>query len=124
MPAGRTTAWEHHAPGNVRGSSIELAVDEVAQSSETQADRGDGCGQIRDRVDADLLTLAEPYERHDGTEQSAVKRHAALPDGEELQRVLQIIRKVVEQRVAQPPADKHTQRGPDDHIVDLLFGDR
>src|SRR4029079_14512513 len=38
--------------------------------------------------------------------------------------MLQVIRKIVKQGIAEAPTDEHAQRGPDDHIVDLVLGDR
>lgn len=49
--------------------------------------------------------------------------HAPFPDGEEFHGILDVIRKVIEQCVTDPPAEKDAESGVHDHVIDLVFSD-
>ncbi len=66
--------------------------------------------------------MAPGEERHgdDHAEQAAMERHAAVPDSEDLQGMLEILGEVVEQDVAEPSAEHDAEHGPDDEIVEQV----
>ena len=49
-----------------------------------------------------------------------MERHAALPDGEDLERMARVVLGLVEQHVAQAPAEDHAEHGEKQQIVELL----
>ncbi len=49
--------------------------------------------------------------------------HASFPDGEEFQWILAVVGKVVKERVADPPTEKHAEGCVDDHVIDLVLPD-
>ena len=51
-----------------------------------------------------------------------MERHAALPDGEYLQRMRSVVTGLVEQHVAQPPAQHHAEHAEEQQIVDEGVG--
>ena len=53
-----------------------------------------------------------------------MKRHAALPDGEDLERMGRVVPRLVEQHVAQPAAEDHAEHGEENEVVELLARDR
>ena len=60
VPTSRPSGRKDHAPSDVGSPSVEFSVNEVAQAAESQADRRDGCGEIRNRIDGDALASAKP----------------------------------------------------------------
>ena len=70
--------------------------------------------QSRRGIERQLLIAHPQPPRQYRPQQAAVKRHAALPEGEDLQWLRQIVRKVVEDRVAQPAA----QHDADGNVAD------
>ena len=51
-----------------------------------------------------------------------MKRHAAFPHFENIQRVGEIIGKFVKQYIAQAPAQNHADHAPSEEIVEHFFG--
>ena len=66
----------------------------------------------------------EPDDRDDAAEEAAMERHAALPHLEDLERVLEEVRQVVEQDVADAAAEDDAERHPQDEIVEVGDGER
>src|SRR4051812_21792981 len=93
---------KHHRPGHalIRRPAPQLAVDEVGQPPEKQSDRPDRGGDIAERQDWEVVLPAKQYHRGDAAQEAAVKRHAALPQFENLGGMLNEKRKIVEQHVA------------------------
>ena len=56
----------------------------------------------------------------DAAEEAAVERHAAVPQLQDLERVRGEMRRVVEQHVAEPPAEDDAERHPQDEIVEVV----
>ena len=49
-----------------------------------------------------------------------MERHAALPDGEDIERMGDVTRQIVKQYVAGAPANHHAYGRPDDEIVEVF----
>ena len=107
-----------HRIGKVGGGPApELAVDEIGDAPEEQADRRHHRRHVEH---GERVEPAPAREEHDGehrSEEAAVKRHAAAPDREDLQRLREIGAEIVEQHVADPSAQHDAQRHPDDQVV-------
>jgi hypothetical protein len=56
MPTLRTATGKYHAPWDVTRSSIELAVDEVAEASQKQADGHGDRGEVRDGIERNPIS--------------------------------------------------------------------
>ena len=107
----------------------ELAVDEVGDAAEEQADRragGDDVAQPQQRRSS-WRRRRERAATSDA-ERAAVEAHAAVPELQDLDRVgdqrIAAVgqRQHVEEDVAQPAADDDAQRDPQDQVVDLHGG--
>ena len=114
---------ENDAPGHVRDPSIQFAVDEIAESAETEPDwscRGD---QVGDLEEADLV-LVRIIERRDyRADQPAMERHPPLPDGKYLQRVGKIVRSIVKENVAESCSDNQADGQGEDQVGDVVLGE-
>ncbi len=125
MPALGSAAGENHAPFDVRRSAVEFPVDEVADPAEPQADRRGGRGQVGYRIDRDTAPPAEPPQRDDCSDETAVEGHAAFPDRDDFRWMFKVVvGEIVEERIAESPAHKDPHRRVHDHVVDLIFGQR
>ena len=71
-----------------------------------------GSGSLRQRASRIRATRA--------AEQAAMERHAAVPDREDLARVLDEEVEIVEEDVAEPPAEHDAERGIDEQVVEDL----
>ena len=120
----RPAEREDHRPGHVGRPAPQLAVDEVREPPEEDPDRPDRAGDVAERQRRDAAVIGEPQDRDDAAEEAAMERHAALPHLEDLQRVLEEVRQVVEQDVADPAAEDDAERHPQDEIVVVGDGER
>ena len=119
MARGVPRVAEHHAPGQVGDPAPQLAVDEVAQAPGGKPEWRERRDEIHE---AQVIDVVAPRgERHGEhhAEQSAVKRHAALPDGEDLQRMRGVVTRLVKEHVAQTPAQYHAEYREEQQIVEL-----
>ena len=83
-----------------------IGIDEVRKPPETQPDRRNRAGQIAQRQERNAAPLREADHGDDAAEEAAVERHPAVPDLDDLARVRDEMRQVVEQHVPQPAADQ------------------
>ena len=119
MPRHRPAAGKHHGPRSVGFPAVQLAIDEICETAEEQPDRdrlGDDVGKGEDRKAAGA---GEPQDRDRHAERAAVERHPAMPQIERLQRVLDVVARLVEQHIADPPAEHDAERRPYQEIVDV-----
>src|SRR5690606_4876220 len=110
---------EYDAPRRVRFAPPQLAIDEVGDAPEAQAE---GDGGRRDVEERERRLAAPPREDRDGengADEAAVGRHAALPAAQEVARVLEVVAGLVEQRVAEAAAEHDAADQPDQEIVDV-----
>ena len=64
----------------------------------------------------------EQGDRDDHAEQAAVEGHAALPDGEDLERMGEVERRLVEQHVAEPATDDGAEDAVEEQVLDVAPG--
>ncbi len=67
-----------------------------------------------------LLRQREQRRSRDHAEQPAMERHAAMPERQDLERMVQIVARLVEQHIAEPAAQHDAEGRPDQEIVDLF----
>src|SRR6185369_6711244 len=110
MPRKRSSGWKNNTPRLLSDPSVEFTIDEITQSSKSQADR-DGHGnyishgpQIKPVLPDDIQS------RQDATEQPAVKRHPSLPDGKDLERMRQVPAQVVKEDVSATSPQNNAKR--------------
>ena len=126
MARQRPAIGKDHRPGQagVGRASPQFAVDEVGEPSEEQADRPDRGRDIAEGEDRKVVLPAEQDHRGDAAEKAAVKRHAALPQFEDLRRMLDEEFEIVEQHIAGAAAEDDTEGDPEDEVVELRQRDR
>src|SRR2546430_3011804 len=109
MPRQIVDLREHHRPRTARGAPDELAVDEVAEPSGREPERTQRRDEVGDVEPAPAaLSRIEP-EADQHAEKAAVEAHAALPDLEDLQRMNEVVERLVEQHVAESPAQDYAE---------------
>ncbi len=115
---------EHHAPRQVGHPPPELAIDEVGDASEEQAEGHAGRDQIAQPQHVDLVGPGEQDDGHDHADHAAVEGHAAVPDLEHHQRMGEQLMGVVEDHRSQPPAHDRAEGQPQNQVVELGRGRR
>jgi len=68
------------------------------------------------------VPFCEQRHRDDDAEKAAVKTHAAFPQLEDVERVGQVFQRLVEQHVAQPPAEDDAEHAVEQHVVEHVHG--
>ena len=107
------------APRQVGHPAVELAIDEVGEAPEEQAEGHRRRDHVDQRPDRNLPRSGEEDHGEDRAEEAAVERHAAVPERDDLRRVLGEARQVVDEHVADAAADDDAERAPDDEVVDV-----
>src|SRR5689334_11385701 len=93
---------EHHGPGYVGHAAPQLAVHEIGEPAEEEADRRRAGDQIAQAKEWNSVRPGEQYERRDDAQQPAMERHAALPDFDDVERVREILQRLIEEHDPQP----------------------
>src|SRR5580704_2768678 len=119
MARDRTAVGKDHRPRHVTRPSPQFAVDEIGTAAEEQSDRTDRGGNVAERQHRDAALEREYDDGDDAAGDAAVKRHAAVPQFEDLQRMLDEMRKIVEQHIAGAAAEDDAERDPDDEVVEV-----
>jgi hypothetical protein len=70
------------------------------------------------------VPVRDEHHRDQHAEKAAVKRHAALPDRENLERVGKVVAGLVKEHVAETPAENHPDDRAEQQVVELLASDR
>jgi len=74
--------WENHRPGNVCYPSVQFAINKISDPPKAQADRHGNARKVCNIPEVPALLVARNPRGNEDTDESAVKRHAALPDRE------------------------------------------
>ncbi len=117
-------AGEDHRPGGGRRAAPELAVDEVGEAAEEEADRGGGRDGVADAEDGQAVAQREADDAGGDAEKAAVEGHAALPDGKDFRGMGGEVRRLVEEDVAEAPAEDDAEDHPGEQVVGLLRRER
>src|SRR4051812_14150906 len=105
MPGQVTRAAKHHAPRHVRHPAPQLAIDEVAEPAGRESERNQRRKEVHEPQIVDALAPGgESHGSHD-PEQAAMKRHAALPYREDLERMRQVMARLVEEHIPEPASE-------------------
>ena len=111
---------EHDAPGEVRLLAPELAVDEVGAAAEEEAERGAADHEVAEGREGDPERADDDVAADDGAHEPAMEAHAPLVEHDDLERVLQVVARAVEDDVAQTPADDDAEGDGEHDRVDVV----
>ena len=113
--------WENHRPGQVgiANAAPQFAVDEIANPAGGQAQRHQRRNEVGNVQPAALRLAGEQPHRRQDTEKAAVKRHAAFPDGKDLQGMRKIVTGFVEQHLPQASAKNYAEHAVEQQVVEL-----
>ena len=126
VPRLRAGAGEDHRPGQRRigGSAPQFTVEEVADPAGSQPGRHRRDEQVGDLQERSLAPPGVHRQSDDHADRAAVEGHPALPDLEDVQRIRQIVGRLVEQAVAEPAAEDHPEDRGQQQVLDALPGPR
>src|SRR6266481_3354525 len=120
MARDRAGARKDHRPGYVGKPAPQLAIDEVGEAAEQDPDRRNRTCNVAERKHREFAYRGKNHDGDDTAEKTPMKRHAAIPDLENLQRVLDEMRQIVEQHIAGASAQDDAERHPKDEIVEVF----
>ena len=106
----------------VGGATPQLAVDEVADAPGRQAGGHARRHDVHDLQEGAPARAGEPGHGRDHAQQPAVEGHAALPHHQDLGRIRQVLAGLVEDRIADAPADDHAQHAQEQHVLHVAPG--
>ena len=111
-------AREHHRPRDIGYPAGQLGVDEVAEPA--GGDPG-GMSGARKSIRHVVNAMAAGGDRHGShhAQQPAMEGHAALPDGEDLERMRSVIARLVKQHVAEAAAEDDSEHHEKQQVVEL-----
>src|SRR4051812_49151812 len=92
-------APKDHPPGHIGDATPQLAVDEVAHAPSGDAEGHERSDEVHEPQIRDVVPASGDHHGEHYAEQSTVERHAALPDGEDLERMREVVIGLVEEHV-------------------------
>ncbi len=124
MPGLWPRSREDDSPGDIGGAAPQLAVDEVGDAPEEQADGHGGRHDIPQPEHVQPVGQGEGDDRDHHSDRPAVETHPPMPGLEDLQGILPDDVGGVEEHVPQSAADDDPQGHPQHQVVDLGRGGR
>ncbi len=112
---------KHHAPRQLGRLAPQFAIDEIAESPGTQAERHERRHVVRHAEEGPVGMPGVQPHGHEHAEHAAVIGHAALPDTEDHQRIIEEGAEVVEQHVTDAPAEHDTECDIEQQVGHLRF---
>src|SRR3954452_21432430 len=109
----RSAVGKQDTPRQIACPAPELAIDAIGEPAEKQAGGSDRAVDIAKRQHGDAALAGEQHDRDHATRETAVKRHAALPELDGFRRVLEKKARVVEQYVTEAAAQDDAERHPE-----------
>src|SRR5437016_2344140 len=124
MARHRAATREDHRPRDSARPAIQLAIDEIGDTAKEQTDR--------DRLGDDVREGKERYSTGTGkqddcnrhAERAAVEGHPAVPYVKRLDRMIDVVSRLVEENVPDTAAKDDAERRPHQEIVDILSPDQ
>src|SRR3984893_4815186 len=96
VPRRRPGARKNHRPRHAGRPAPKFRLNEIRDASEKKPDRNRGGADIGEAQPRNPLALGKDIKRESGAAESAVKRHTAFPNSENLGRMRKIKTRVVE----------------------------
>src|SRR5262249_4696124 len=109
---------EDNSPRHIGWAAPEFGANEVGDSAKEDADWGDERTEVQQGQRRRPVATAEQEDPNQRADQAAVKGHPAFPDFEYLDRMGEVILRIVEQHIAEPAADDDAEGAIDEQIVD------
>src|SRR5579875_2583494 len=122
MTGLRPPARKDHAPGQIGGTAEQLAIHEIGQAAEEEADRHGAADGVADHEEREAIAPAEEEQRQHDAEQAPVERHAAMPEGEDLAGMGEIIARLIEEHIADASPEDDAEGAPEHEVVHLRRG--
>lgn len=116
IPSGRET----HRPRHLAHPSPQLVIDEIGQPAEKQSDRRIKRGHVGQLPKIEFMLIRRIPEAANRPHRAAVKRHASVPDGQNLPGFPPKSRTAVKQGIAETAAGND----PDRHVKNHVFNRR
>ena len=104
-----------------RHASPEFSIDEVADTAKEKPHRNQRRHEVRGLQKADTVPVLEVQHRKQAADHAAVNAHAALPDCEDLERVLNEVRRLIKETVSDTAAQHDTQNAIEKQILKRVF---
>ena len=112
-----TPFGEDHPPGNLSDSAIELTVNEISDSPQTQSNGGGDDKEVSNLPERLLIFPGKKNPNDENADQSSMERHSTMPDGKDLKGIGEVIFEIIEEDVPQTGSDDQ----PEDEIeVEIL----
>src|SRR4051812_29651279 len=108
MPRDDSALRKNHRPRNITGPAEQFSIDEVADAPETESDRGGGGAKVRNLPKIPTFLTGHVPRGQNHADESAMKRHAALPNGHDGERLADVAGKIIEEDITDAAADHHT----------------
>src|SRR5580693_2321858 len=124
MSRHRAAIREDHRPGDVARPPIQLAIDEIGDAAKEETDRdrlGDDVGEGKQQYST---STGKQYDRKGHAECATVEGHPAVPYVKRLDRMIDIVSRLVEENVSDPPSEHDAERRPYQEIVNILARDQ
>ena len=115
-------AVDGHAPGEGRRAAVGLAVDEIAPAADALADEQAERREIAQARERELFDAAVHEQADERADDAAVDSDAALPDGDDLARVLRVVAPF-ENDVVDTRADDAEGHADDEAVGEVIRGD-
>ena len=101
----RPAAIEHQRPGHIADPPKQLAIVVVGEPAEEETDRRRAGEHVGEGEEGQAAAAGEQNHRQDHADETAMERHAALPDHEDLEWLGEIFRAVIEEDIADASAE-------------------
>jgi len=118
MARQRAAVGKNHCPRNIARPAEQLAVDEIADAAEPEPNGHGHHVEVGGLPEAEAMVAAVQQAGDDDAQAPPVKGHAALPGGENLQGVAQVVGRLIEQDVAEPAAGDDTDDQVEVEVVE------
>ena len=113
-------AWKDHAPGDICGSAPQFRLDEICDAPKKNTDGRDERANVGHREGVDGVALAKQPNANGRASKAAMKRHAAFPNREDAAGIVDEKVEIVEQDVAEPPAEDDAEGDINEEIVEAF----
>src|SRR5262249_44565415 len=119
MAGLRPAVREDNRPGDVSNPAEKLAIDKIGEPAQEQPEGDRRGNDVYQRPDRDPADPGKERHGEDGTEKTAMERHAAMPKRDDLGRIGREAGQVIKEDVADASAEDDAKGGIDDEVVDV-----
>ena len=112
---------EDHRPRHIGRLAPEFGIDEITDAPGAQPNGDKGGNEVHQLEKFLAVAPRKDPGTQQHAQQTAMKRHATLPNLEDQRRIVDIGRQIVEQHIAQPPADDHAHGHPEHQVGKLVL---